>query len=105
MTLNDAGNPVGYFDYWFTYFNGNVNALAEGQPLPYDQANADGALGGNPAFGPWPHAGSEAGRRSERGWLEGHRRRVSRRGDAHRRPVGADDDAHLRRVCDAFGQR
>jgi len=62
-----TGAPFGYLDAWLASFPGAFFTPGDGPPLPYLTANADGAVGGNPAFSPFlvgaptPPAANEAG--------------------------------------------
>jgi FtsP/CotA-like multicopper oxidase with cupredoxin domain len=62
-----TGEPLGYMKLWQASFPNGVFAEGDGPPHRYGRPNADGAIGGNPAFSPFlvgaptPAAANEAG--------------------------------------------
>jgi FtsP/CotA-like multicopper oxidase with cupredoxin domain len=62
-----TGAPFGYFADWLALVPGGDDAPGDGPPSSYARPNADGAIGGNPAFTPYllgtraPPAANEAG--------------------------------------------
>jgi spore coat protein A len=61
-------------NYSTTYNNafGGVFLPSIGPPLPYNQPNADGAVGGNPAISPFLQASARAPEPNENGWKDTH---------------------------------
>ncbi len=84
FTGNHVTSAGGYYDVWGAAFGypGNLPAgckdptdahnpcPAYGPPLPYTTPNADGAIGGNPAFGPFLTGPAIPPESAESGWKD-----------------------------------
>jgi FtsP/CotA-like multicopper oxidase with cupredoxin domain len=69
--VDDLGNPFGYFADWLALLPNGDATGADGPPRLYTARNADGAVGGNPAFGPYLTVGPRrAADANEQGWKD-----------------------------------